>query len=121
MSDGMYYTPCSIVEPAAGSGSFLADVAGNPPYGVAQHPLATMLDAAVPLYIEELHERGGPNDADIDTARSFVPSLTMRGDVLLYGGKPAEAGDLANRLAFAIAVMSFMPGGITAFGQKWES
>lgn len=85
------------------------------------HPLAVMLDCAVPLYIAELEARGGPDDADIEAARAFSSVLAARGDVLLYGGKPGEAGGLADRAARGVAVLAFCPGGVTLFGRHWEA
>lgn len=88
---------------------------------IPYHPIQTMLDAAVPLYIAELSSQGGPSDADLETARAFGRTLAERGDVLLYGGKPGDAGDLANSCAKSIAALAFCPGGVTVFGRHWEA
>jgi hypothetical protein len=83
--------------------------------------LVLTLELAVPLRIAELQRRGGPLEADWDAARTFGPVLSERGDVLLYGGKQGQAAGLFNSLAEAIAVMAFLPGGITVFDQHWEA
>jgi len=122
------YTPASptghpINPPVARDGDSPAgngwpvEGAGAIPY----HPLTTMLGVAVPLIIADLAAGGGPTDADLEAARAFGPDLAARGDVLLYGGKPGEAGELANRLAHAVAVLAFCPGGVTVFGEHWEA
>jgi hypothetical protein len=87
----------------------------------AQPPtLPAFLEMAVPLEILRLRQEGGPTDADLERARTLVQPLLERGDVLLFGrGKPGEAGALAGRLANAIAVLSFAPGGVRVFGQHW--
>lgn len=81
--------------------------------------LPMMLDAAVPLRIAELQQRGGPDDADYNAAREFGSVLASQGDVLMYGGKPGEAAELANGMAQALAVMAFVPGGVSVFGRRW--
>ena len=43
-------------------------------------------------------------------------------DILLCGGgKPGECADLFNRTAHAIAVLAFVPGGVTIFGATFEA
>jgi hypothetical protein len=83
--------------------------------------LPIALSAAVPLRIIELQQRGGPDDADYDFARSFGRELAEKADRLLYRGKPGESADLFNKLARAVAILAFCPGGVTIFGQKYEA
>lgn len=86
------------------------------------HPLPGWLGMAVPLHLLDLKERSGPDEADLHAARAFSKTLGERGDVLLFGSKKqGEAAKLANDLAHAIAVLAYCPGGITIFGQHWES
>lgn len=86
------------------------------------HSLIPFLDCAVPLEIDALASRGGPDDADIEAARAFGSDLALRGDVMLFGGgKPGEVGELASQTARAIAVLAFSPGGVTLFGRHWEA
>ena len=84
--------------------------------------LASALSAAVPLYIMQLKAKGGPSDADCFEATAFGEVLAEKGDVLFFGSKKkGEAADLFNRCARSISVLSFVNGGITLFGQHWES
>lgn len=85
------------------------------------HPIALYLGCAVPLEIAALESAGGPDADDYAAAQAFGRELAARGDVLLYGGKPGEAADLANRTARAVAVLAFSPGGVTLFGEHWEA
>ena len=84
--------------------------------------LKTMLGMAVYLTIMEIHDRGGPNEEDMKRAKETSDILGEHGDILLYGGgKPGEVADQFNRTAHAIAVLSFAPGGIGIFGQRFEA
>ena len=84
--------------------------------------LSAALSVAVPLHIYELRLSGGPTDADIIACRAFADDLGSHGDVLLFGSKKkGETADLFNRLARAIAVLSFCPGGVHLFGEHWTS
>lgn len=86
------------------------------------HSIELLLQTAVPLIIAELQAQGGPSDTDFDEARALAPDLAAHGDVMLYGGgQPDQAGELASRLARSIAVLSFVPGGVTVFGQQWAA
>jgi len=84
--------------------------------------LTTSMQAAVPLHIMRLKEKGGPTDEDMSEARKTSDILGERGDVLLFGGgKKGEAADQFNRTAHAIAVLSFCPGGVTIFGTTFDA
>lgn len=64
--------------------------------------------------------RAGRPQADLARALTLPSDLGERGDVLIYGGgKRGQAGALAGRLAQAIAVMAFLPGGVHLFGRHW--
>lgn len=95
-----------------------------------QAVLEVALAAAVPLRICEMHAKGGPSDLDWTTAHDYGMVLGARGDVLQYGGKgkggvegegKGSAAALFNRLAHALAVMSFCPGGVQIFGRRYEA
>lgn len=68
---------------------------------------------------------GGPTAEDRWLAGRSSGLVSLRGDVLLFGG-PA-VGDLFNRLAHAIAVSTFMPdgrprlGGFLSFGWQFSA
>jgi len=86
------------------------------------HVLTLTLMAAVPLRIAEIRKRGGPTDADFQRAKDFSLVLAEKGDILQFGGgKKGEVAVLFNRLADALAVMAFVPGGVRFDGQHWES
>jgi hypothetical protein len=95
----------------------------GPPGPNATHysTLGIALSAAVPLRVWELEQKGGPSDEDLKRAGEFSQVLGERGDVLLFGGKKGEAGNLFNRLAESIAVLAFCPGGIRTFGMEFAA
>jgi hypothetical protein len=86
--------------------------------------LPMTLSAAVPLWIADFKTQSWESVQArfSETVKDLPELLGSRGDVLLFGGsKKGEAANLFNRLAEAIALMSFLPGGITTFGTTWES
>lgn len=84
--------------------------------------LGIFLEPAVLLNIQELKQNGGPTDEQIQSVGTLGEVLGARGDVLLFGSKKkGEVADLFNKLAKAIAIMSFLPGGISCFGFHFES
>ena len=85
--------------------------------------LPITLATAVPLHIERFRRSatGWPSDDDFREMESFGEVLGEKGDVLLFGGKKGEAADLFNRLARAIAIMSFCPGGVRVFNQHYDA
>lgn len=85
-------------------------------------PLSIALQTAVPLWVAEIKDRGGLSGADLQSARETSTLLASKGDVLLFGGgKRGEVATVFNRVAKAIAILSFLPGGVTLFGSHWES
>lgn len=83
--------------------------------------LPYMMALAVPLHIILLKQKGGPQPDDYKKAQETSDMLGERGDVLLCGGgKKGECADLFNRMAHAVAVLAFVPGGVTVFGGHWE-
>jgi hypothetical protein len=88
----------------------------------------------VPLRVAELKRFGGPAPGDFrrvcgtinpsnvaETIGGYVDDFASRGDVLLFGsGKKGEVAELVNKLVDAIAVLSFVPGGVTLFGEHFE-
>lgn len=86
------------------------------------HLLASALAAAVPIHMMNLHQQGGPTDSDMGRLAPLAQALGEHGDILLFGGgKEGDAADLFNQLAFALAVLSYAPGGVKAFGSHWET
>lgn len=87
-----------------------------------ENNLGSMLQLAVPLYVERLKEKGGPDTEDFKESQELSSVLGERGDILLFGGgKKGECADMFNKTAKAIAVLSFVPGGISLFGSHFES
>lgn len=79
-------------------------------------PLVEHLALSVPMRIDEFAKRGGPTEDDFERISGYTLDLGERGDVLLYGEKSGEPAELANKVADALAVMAFVPGGVEAFG-----
>lgn len=88
----------------------------------SNHPMAIALQAAVPLHIMELQAKGGPTEHDYARARAAGQLIAEKGDILQYrGGKKGESAQVFNALAFALAVGSYVPGGIKFLGTRWVS
>jgi len=84
--------------------------------------LETMIVPAVFLRIVEMEELGGPTPEDLRKVQETADMLGEHGDVLIHGGgKPGQCADLFNRTAHAMAVLSFVPGGVELFGTKFEA
>ena len=84
--------------------------------------LKDALSCAVPIHIEELKKQGGPSDIDFKEISEFGSVLAAKGDVLLFGSKKkGEAADLFSRTAKALAVLSFLSGGVSLFGCHFET
>jgi hypothetical protein len=90
--------------------------------GEAQVRLSFVLECAVPLWIAQLWDGGGPQEADLAALKETARLLGEKGDVLMFGSpRKGEAADLFNRLAKGIAVLSFAPGGVKVFGTHWRA
>lgn len=76
--------------------------------------LRTSLSAAVPLWVLDFYEQGGPTAADIEAVRVYGrDALAPHGDRLLFRSrKEGETAALFNGLAKALAVLAFLPGGV---------
>lgn len=84
--------------------------------------LPIALECAARLHMMELSKRGGPTDEEIEQVREVGQLITEKGDVLQFGSKQrGMAAHILNKMAFAVAVMSFSPGGVTVFGIKFET
>ena len=89
---------------------------------VVKSHLSTALETAVPLHVMQLQARGGPSQEDVDSCAAISEILGSKGDLLMFrGGKRGETAQVFNALARGIAVLSFCPGGVTLFGEHWES
>ena len=81
--------------------------------------LPIALSAAVPLWIHRLKQQ--PWTEIEKRLPELSKVLTEKGDVILFrSDKPGKTAAAFNALAEAMAVLSFVPGGVTAFGQHYE-
>jgi hypothetical protein len=98
---------------------------------MSQHPqgrfepgfdlLTISLSAAVPLRILEIVQAGGPTESDLARARSSTADLTANGADLFFRSRVKGASaERFNQVAEAIAVLSFQPGGVSAFGMHFD-
>lgn len=74
------------------------------------------LQAFVPVEIRELQRRGGPTDWHFEEAKKRLPT----GECVLFLERN-QTGKAIGRLVECLAVLSFVPGGITAFGCHFEA
>jgi len=72
---------------------------------------------------KKCRRKGGPAQSDFEEIQdNCLEKLMERGDILLYGGgNKGECANIFNQVANAIAIMSFLPGGIKIFGRMWIS
>jgi hypothetical protein len=80
--------------------------------------LQTFLEVTVPLAIADLARQGGPQRWHYEQARAFGATLGEQGDQILFRGP--ETGALVGRLAQALAVLSFVPGGVHFLDRHWQ-
>jgi len=80
--------------------------------------LETTLDAAVPLWIHQFRDL--PEEERMEMIGEISPGFAERMEYLIHK-KEGETADAFNDLARAIALMSFLPGGVTCFGRHWET
>jgi hypothetical protein len=81
-----------------------------------------MLQAAVPLHIFSLYERGGITRDDLLHAQAEMGEVGESTDSFLSGhANPGEPATMFNRIARSIAVLSYMQGGVPAFGQLYDA
>jgi len=85
------------------------------------HLLQITLEALVPIAIAELHKQGGPLNRHFQEAQAFGFKLAEHGDELLYHVKKrGVTGKLMGQFCKTVAVMAFVPGGVTVFGLHFE-
>lgn len=89
--------------------------------GESNQLLPIALSVAVPLWIMQLEEKGGPTKEDFENLKETENLIAAHGDELLYRSKKeGRTAELFNKTAKAIAVLSFCPGGINIFNQHFE-
>jgi hypothetical protein len=82
--------------------------------------LRTAVCAAIPLWVMELSR------VPLAKLRARAPDLGQiiaeKGDVIQFRGKkPGETAKAFNALAEAVAILSFMPGGVSFLGDHYEN
>jgi hypothetical protein len=78
--------------------------------------------ATVPLLIHEMRRRGGPDAADWGRCLELGQRIAECGDRILYrSGKRGETAALVTDLARALALLAFVPGGVTFLGLHFEA
>lgn len=82
--------------------------------------LRTSLQVAVPMWVENLKLQSW---AQIQPRlRHCSQMIAEHGDVILYQSKKkGETARAFNALAEGLAILSFAPGGVTAFGLHFEN
>lgn len=90
------------------------------------HPLLPFVGAFVPLLIKEWEQVGGPDEYETKLAMDrFRKILEMEdgaeGGVELLYSIPGKTDKAMSALLQALAVMAFIPGGITVFGHHFEA
>jgi hypothetical protein len=79
--------------------------------------LRSMLGVAVPLWIAQLKQ--WPLDEVLSKTGQMASVVAHNGDALFHPTN--KTAEVFNMLAEGIAVLSFVPGGVTAFGDHWET
>lgn len=80
--------------------------------------LAITLSLAVPLWQHKLKQV--PWADLLERVAEAGKIIAERGDNLLYRSSvPGETANLFNRTAEAIAILSFLPGGVRIFGEHY--
>jgi hypothetical protein len=82
------------------------------------HPLPDALQAAVPLWQLQFMHLTFDERSEIAKESSRVLMETGEAFLVRIKGKTAQA---FNAIAKALAVLSFQPGGVRAFGMHWEA
>lgn len=84
--------------------------------------MRTHVDAMVPLAIQEIARGGGITDEHINLARSLSWDLAECGDILIYrSDKKDETAKMMNKLVEGLAILAFLPGGVTFLGVHFEA
>lgn len=77
------------------------------------------LEAAVPLRIWELQDKSWEELQPLAKKASQV--IAERGDYIMFRGKKGRSAEAVNELVTALAIGSFVPGGVKFLGLHFES
>jgi hypothetical protein len=86
----------------------------------SEQALPMFLQVTVPVRIAELAEAGGATEADVARVQGYVEDFNTDGDALLFR-REGKTGELAGKLADALAVLAFQPGGVRFAGLHFEA
>lgn len=88
----------------------------------ASNPLLVgMLEIAVPIEIADMKDSGGVTQEHFDWLNNvYMKECGCHGDDLMFGsGKPGVAACYFSQLVRALAIMSFIPGGVEFASMKF--
>ena len=89
-------------------------------FGLYAERFQLSLWVVVPLEMEMIRSNGGPHGYEIDWLRGYTNELCAKGDNLLFGAKnKGETARLFQRFAYALALLSFAPGGVQFAGMHF--
>lgn len=82
--------------------------------------LAAALGAAVPLWVDQIIREDWPDDRRRREADECSTVVASKGDIIMFrGAKKGETATAFNALAKGVALLSFSPGGVVAFGTRY--
>jgi hypothetical protein len=81
--------------------------------------LSLLLEEKVPLYISQVRDSGGPSSDDYYFLATIIEEFSSQGEAFLYYDRK-RSDVMVEKMARAIAILSFTPGGISLFGKHWE-
>lgn len=99
--------------------AYLADLAREI---TTESLLRDTLAAGVPLAMADLERQGGPLERDYAEARAFGETIATEGaDILFRSRKRGVTAALVTRLIRALAVLAYVPGGVTVAGLHFDA
>ena len=100
----------------------LDDDPGQMPRSSAQMLLPIAISTAVPLWVYAISQRGGPTADDWQRLPTLGRLIAEQGDHLLHRSpREGETAHLFNTLAEALALLSFVPGGVSFGKQRFDA
>ena len=88
--------------------------------GKPEEVLYRFLALAVPARIEALQRQGGVSAEDFTRVSGYTDALGVDGDALIYARR-GKTGEMAAKLTDALAVLAFVPGGVTFGNLHFEA
>jgi hypothetical protein len=84
--------------------------------------LASTLAVAVPMWVDQIVREGWDESRRSYEAQLAAQVVAEKGDIILYRSKKkGESAQAFNALARGIAILSFSPGGVVAFGTRYTT